>query len=320
MVVLFAGALAFAVLGGLTTAAQPPSLLQSTPSPVLVASTLDDDGVQLAIPTTSAPGPETGTDPDLGSPLSSKLEVASQGVFPTFPLPDGNPPPLGGAISSGSFRDPLPLSPVWNPPGPKRVGLQAGHWLTYDLPFEIRNLSPGSSAGGWAEWEVNLLLVQNTARLLEEAGVDVDILPTTIPVRYRAQAFLSIHADGDTGGAFRGYKIARTGFSSIPEADDAFVRALYDEYGAATGLPRDSDSRISRRMVFYYAFNTRRYQHSVDLGTPSAIIETGFLTSPIDRAFLTQRPDVAARGIANGILRFLSLDLGRDLGRDPQSS
>ncbi|OGG47850.1 MAG: hypothetical protein A3F84_29260 [Candidatus Handelsmanbacteria bacterium RIFCSPLOWO2_12_FULL_64_10] len=171
-------------------------------------------------------------------------------------------------------------------------------------------MSPGSSAGGWAEWEVNLLLVQHTARLLEEAGVEVDILPSTIPIRYRAQAFVSIHADGDSGGLYRGYKVARPGFSSVPEADDALVRALYDEYGAATGLPRDSDAHISRRMVFYYAFNTRRYQHAIDLGTPAAIIEAGFMTSPVDRNFLTAHPEVAARGVANGVLRFLSMELG----------
>ncbi len=241
----------------------------------------------------------------LGRPALSPGES-----FPTFPLPDGNPSPLGGGGFGNSFRDPLPNSPVWNPPGPKRVGLQAGHWFTGPNPYELRNLSPGSSAGGWAEWQVNLLLAQHTARILGDAGVEVDVLPSTIPVRYRAQAFVSIHADGDTGGLFRGYKVASPGFSSIPEADDRLVQALYDEYGAATGLPRDSDTHISRRMVFYYAFNTRRYQHAIDLGTPSAIIEAGFMTSAIDRAFLTNNPEIAARGIANGVLRFLSLELG----------
>lgn len=241
---------------------------------------------------------------------SASLPVSSWADFPSYPLPEGNPPPLGGGSTNNSFRDPLPLSPVWNPPGPKRVGLQAGHWLTHDTPLELRRLGPGSSAGGWAEWQVNLMVAQAAARFLEEAGVGVDILPTTIPIRYRAHAFVSIHADGDTAGAFRGYKITRPGFSSIPQADDLLVRTLYDEYGATTGLPRDSDAHISRRMTFYYAFNTRRYQHAIDIGTPAAIIEAGFMTSPIDRAFLTGRPEVAGRGIANGILAFLSHELG----------
>jgi len=107
-----------------------------------------------------------------------------------------------------------------------------------------------------------------------------------------------------------GYKIARPGFSSVPDTDDKLVETMYREYGAETGLPRDSDAHISRRMTYYYAFNTRRYEHAIDLGTPAAIIEAGFLTNSGDRSFLTGHPDVAARGIANGILRFLDLDIG----------
>jgi N-acetylmuramoyl-L-alanine amidase len=231
--------------------------------------------------------------------------------FPSFPLPDGNPEPLGPAVFNSGFRDPLPRSPVWNPAGTKRVGLQVGHWNTNDLPYELRRLSPGSTAGGWTEAELNLLLARTAARYLEEAGIEVDILPTTIPVRYRAHAFVSIHADGDTSGRLNGYKIARPSISSIPDADDEFVRIMYDEYGAATGMARDSDAHISRRMTYYYAFNTRRYQHAIDLGTPSQIIETGFLTNAGDRSFLTGRSDLAGRGIANGILRFLALEMGR---------
>jgi N-acetylmuramoyl-L-alanine amidase len=251
--------------------------------------------------------------PDSLAALSEPETVILDPVtgFPSFPLPDGNPEPLGPAVFNSGFRDPLPRSPVWNPTGSKRVGLQVGHWNTYDLPYELRRLSPGSTSGGWTEADLNLLLARTTARFLEEAGVEVDILPTAIPIRYRAHAFVSIHADGDTSGRLNGYKITRPAISSIPEADDEFVRIMYQEYGAATGMARDSDNHISRRMTYYYAFNTRRYQHAIDLGTPAQIIETGFLTNASDREFLTGRPDLAGRGIANGILRFLALELGR---------
>lgn len=242
--------------------------------------------------------------------LPQELPRVTQGGFPSYPLPEGEQPPLGRGVFNSGFRDPLPKSPVWNPAGPKRVGLQAGHWYVGDLPWELRRLSPGTSAGGWAEWQVNLLIAQAAAAMLEEAGVEVDVLPTVIPPRYRAHAFLSIHADGDLQGRFSGYKLARPGFSSIPEADDELVRVLYREYGAATGMARDSDAHVSRRMIYYYAFNTRRYAHAIDLGTPAAIIETGFLTHAGDRALLTGRPELAARGIANGVLRFLETELG----------
>ena len=230
--------------------------------------------------------------------------------FPSYPLPDGDPPPLTPGSFGPGFAAPLPRTPVWDPPGPKRVGLQAGHWMTDNVPNELRRLSPGTSAGGLQEWEINVLLATRTAAVLEAAGVQVDLLPTTIPPRYRAHAFVSIHADGDTSGRLNGYKIARPGFSSIPDTDDELVRSLYREYGAATGMARDDDAHISRRMTFYYAFNTRRYSHAIDIGTPAAIIEAGFLTNASDRAFLTSQADAAGRGIANGILRFLELDRG----------
>ncbi|MBI2862072.1 MAG: N-acetylmuramoyl-L-alanine amidase [Chloroflexi bacterium] len=242
----------------------------------------------------------------------------AQGTVDTAPVegalscPDGVPEPLPSPGTPGSqgfwntFRVPLPPAPVWNPPGQKRVGLQAGHWLTQEVPPELGRLvtGAGTSGGGKAEWQVTLDIAQRTANLLEKSGVAVDILPTTIPERYRAHVFIAIHADGDLSGNLRGFKIARAGFSAIPSTDDALVDDLYAEYQAATDLPRD-DLHISLRMVYYYAFNSRRYCHAIAPGVPAAIIETGFLTSPIDRVLLLSQPDRAAAGIANGVLRFL---------------
>ena len=59
-------------------------------------------------------------------------------------------------------------------------------------------------------------------------------------------------------------------------------------------------------MKFYYAFNNRRYYYAVAPSTPAAIIETGFVTSPDDRALLAGR-DRAAAGVAAGLLGFLGL-------------
>lgn len=221
-------------------------------------------------------------------------------------------PPLpsqGGAASEEfrrAFREPLPPVPVWNPPGTKRVGLQAGHWRVEEVPSELRGLGHGATGGGWAEWELNLHLAELSAAILRDYGVEVDILPATVPANYRAHAFLSIHADGDPGGALRGYKLARAIISATPEADDRLVALMYEAYGEATGLPRD-DLHISRRMTGYYAFNSRRYCHAIAPGTPGAILEAGFLTSAVDRQLLLGNPDAAARGIAIGLLRYLEL-------------
>src|SRR5205823_5086813 len=119
-----------------------------------------------------------------------------------------------------SFRQPLAAAPLFDPPGPRHVGLQAGHWLNDEVPPELGRLQGGSSGGGKAEWEVNLDVAQRTAALLQATGVQVDVLPATVPPHYRANLFLALHADGDPAGQANGFKVARPGFSSLPTVDD----------------------------------------------------------------------------------------------------
>jgi N-acetylmuramoyl-L-alanine amidase len=204
-----------------------------------------------------------------------------------------------------AFEAPLPPEPAWNPPGPKRVGIQAGHWLRYEVPWELHHLDFGASGGGRQEWEVALDLAERTQSQLEAAGVQVDVLPVTVPERYRAHAFVAIHADASVHPSWRGFKVARPVFSAIPDVDDQLVAALETAYAETTGFPRDAD-HISSSMREYYAFNSRRYCHAVAPGVPQSIIETGYLTSAEDRAVLFDDPDTAARGITRGILRFLA--------------
>jgi N-acetylmuramoyl-L-alanine amidase len=220
------------------------------------------------------------------------------------------PPPPDPANPGGSFwaryRVPLPPVEVYNPPGPKRVGLQAGHWRVEEIPAELRGLGPGASAGGKDEWEVNLDIAERTAAILRAYGVEVEILPSTIPIEYQAHAFLSIHADGDPAGARQGYKLGRAAWSATPQADDKLMADISSAYAAATRMPLDPVG-ASRRMTAYYAFNSRRYCHAIAPGTPSAILEAGYLTSAVDRQILLGDPDAAARGIATGLLRYLDI-------------
>jgi hypothetical protein len=294
----------------LATACAAPA---PAPAPPVPAVPVPADAPPAPIAFREAPSGQT-TDP--GAPASET--AAAPALDDTAAMADGGassvPAACGGTAAPlaslspeerrRQFREPLPPAAVWNPPGPKRVGLQAGHWLVEQVPYELRGLQGGAIGGGKEEWEVNLDIARRTQRLLEAAGVQVDVLPTTVPERYQANAFISIHADGDTSGRLRGFKIARPGFSSVPITDDRLVDDLNAAYGAATGLPRD-DEHISLRMRYYYAFNSRRYCHAVAPGVPQAIVETGFLTNATDRVLLLGNPDAAARGIADGILRFL---------------
>ena len=83
------------------------------------------------------------------------------------------------------------------PDGPVRVGLQVGHWKTDEAPEEQKRLrgNHGASGGGKSEWEVNMEIATRTAEILKERDISVEILPTTIPPDFWADAFVSIHAD-----------------------------------------------------------------------------------------------------------------------------
>ena len=72
---------------------------------------------------------------------------------------------------------------------------------------------------------------------------------------------------------------------------------------------REPGDYITGRMRNYYAFNARRYQHAVAPGVPQVIVETAFMSNAVDRDILFNHSDVVAQGIANGVLRFLALDL-----------
>jgi len=298
-----------------TRALAPAAAAQATATPAVATDAsaqasatpgqATDTSGQAAASGAPAPGPSGQASGPAGQAPGPAGKAAET------PCDDSGGQPLPAPGSPGapdffrSFRTPLAPAPLYDPPGPKRVGLQAGHWLTEQVPPELGRLQGGASGGGKSEWEVNLDVARRTAALLEADGIQVDVLPSTVPTHYQANAFLALHADGDPSGQVRGFKVARPGFSSVPDLDDRFVDTLNQVYGAATDLPRD-DEHISLRMRYYYAFNSRRYCHAVMPGVPQAIIEMAYLTSPVDRQWLIGDPDRLARGLASGIETFLT--------------
>lgn len=190
-------------------------------------------------------------------------------------------------------------------PGPLRVGLQVGHLDNDEVPEELSGLTrngAGAVAAGYNERDTVQVITELVAERLRAENILVDVLPATVPPGYEVDAFISVHADGNRNTGVRGFKIAgpRRDYSGRSEA---LVAALYESYEVATNLPIDPS--ISRRMTAYYAFNWPRYEHAIHPFTPAAIVETGFLTNPADRAFLLNQPEVAAAGIANGIMAYL---------------
>ncbi|MCY4374046.1 MAG: N-acetylmuramoyl-L-alanine amidase [Spirochaetaceae bacterium] len=188
---------------------------------------------------------------------------------------------------------------------PWRVALQIGHLNTDEYPPELahRRTATGASAGGVAEVDVNRSVAQAAAELLREHGIEVVLLPATVPPEFDADAFVAIHADG---GGSSGYKVSPPWRAS--PASRRLSALLREHYGNVTGMREDLNG-VTYNMRGYYAFGGR-YRHAIARTTPAAILEMGYLTHPQDRAFLTGQPEVAARGIAVGVLAFLA-------GHDP---
>lgn len=218
------------------------------------------------------------------------------------PVPVPAPAAAAGAAPAPALftRIPKPILPA----GPRRVGIQAGHWLSANAPPELWRLltQTGTSWNGVSEVEINLDVATRIKKILEARGIVVDVLPTTIPPSYVADAFVALHGDGDRTGENSGFKMAFSARRTPYEGD--LLESIKSSYGAATGLGYDG-GRISRNMLFYYAMSWQRNKYSTAPHTPSVILEMGYVSNDDDRELLTEHADVVAGGIAEGILRFL---------------
>ena len=213
----------------------------------------------------------------LGTPVATGLAAA----VPTAAPVDGRPVQAQATSSPSSIVTPVT---------PHKVGVVVGHWQS-----DAGAVCPD----GLTEVDINLDIAQRVVSMLNRAGYDAEILAEFSPQLngYRAGALVSIHADSCNVPEATGFKVARVSSSMVPQLEDRLVACLSERYGQATGLPFHENS-ITFDMTEYHAF----FEIAAD--TPAAIIEIGFMAA--DRALLTRRPDLIARGIYEGIECFLA--------------
>lgn len=202
-------------------------------------------------------------------------------------LEGGDPTQVAGGAAGSGANDSL------------RIGVVAGH--AGEDP-ETGIIDPGAVCDdGLTELEVNRAIAERVVGGLEAAGFEVDLLEEfdNRLVGYRAVALISIHADScvPINEGATGYKVTAALDTAVPDRAQRLVACVADRYGDATGLRYHPDS-ITRDMTAYHTF------YEVHSQTPAAIIETGFLY--LDREFLTEEPEKAARGIVEGILCYVN--------------
>ncbi len=150
------------------------------------------------------------------------------------------------------------------------------------------------------EVDLNLQIASLVQKLLTEEGYNVELLSEfdSRLKSFQAAAIISIHNDSCdfVNTAATGFKVASAMANHQPERGARLTACLRARYGALTNLPLHSTS-VTPDMTSYHAFG------EIDETTPAAIIETGFMN--LDRQFLTQKTDVVAQGVANGILCYL---------------
>jgi N-acetylmuramoyl-L-alanine amidase len=172
----------------------------------------------------------------------------------------------------------------------RQIGIVAGH---------SGNDSGAVCIDGLTEESVNQTIADLVAEELKRHGARVDVLKEFDErlQGYRADAFVSIHADScrTDRDSLTGYKVASLEGGS--EASAQLANCLWKTYTTATGL-KPHEATITSDMRDYHAFR------EIAPDTPAAIIETGFLYA--DRAILTQHPERPAAGIAEGIECFLA--------------
>jgi N-acetylmuramoyl-L-alanine amidase len=184
-----------------------------------------------------------------------------------------------------------------------RIGIVVGHWKTQT--GEV-------CSDGLTEQQLNLRIGTLVMQYLVKQGYQVDLLEEFDQrlVQYKALALVSIHTDTCEfiGDDATGFKVAPALSNSYPEKSDQLADCLVDRYASITGL-KYQVNKVTEDMTSYHTF------YEVNSITPVVVIDAGYLN--LDRQFLSEQPDKAATGIAEGILCYLNGDYGDEQKETP---
>jgi len=172
-----------------------------------------------------------------------------------------------------------------------RVGIVSGHWGNNDGYI---------CADEETESDVNLTIATYVRQILMEQGYAVDLLKEfdSQLQNYQGLALVAIHTGSceyiDNNAT--GFTVSSSLFSrSQPEQVSKLSACLVNRYGNLTGLRYINNSTESTASYHTY--------EEINPETPVVAIEVGYLN--LDHDFLVNKPELAARGIAEGILCFL---------------
>lgn len=194
----------------------------------------------------------------------------------------------------------IPTQSATSEPAAIRIGIIAGHKGSYNDPGAV--CPKGFLSNGLEnEAQVNERIATMVQQELKALGYNVDLLDEFDDrlTGYRATVLVSIHNDSCEyiNDLATGFKVAPAIVKNPqPEKAEILTACLRQKYQARTGLSFHANT-ITPDMTYYHAF------YEIDSATTAAIIETGFLN--LDRIMLSEKTDVVARGVTEGILCYL---------------
>lgn len=288
---------------------RPPT---NTPT---AAPTVSATNKPLLATDTPEPPPPTFTPFPTLEPVVEQVVVDPNGTMVVIyqtpaPLPTQPPPP------THTPKPPTSQPPTFTPQPPtavptatripRYIALQAGHWQASLLPDELAYLRENGAAwGNVTEWQVNLTVAHNAAALLRDRGYVVEVISATVPTKYKPDLFIALHSDSSDNPKARGFKAAIPA-GEVTTQNLKLLTSLYQEYEAATGLPREAS--ITYNMTEYYAFGKGKGKYAVNPDVPQGILEMGYISSSLDRKWLLEMEDSLAYGVANAVDRYYAPD------------
>lgn len=177
----------------------------------------------------------------------------------------------------------------------KRIVLDPGHGMG-----NISNLyDPGAVSGNFAEAEIVLNQAKKVKEILENKGYEViltrqdNTTPTPLSSRkkiaedYKADLFVSLHCNSSNSASAYGQEIFynEEGRSIAQAIQTSLVNGIGNnpEFIAKNRGIKKSDFRVSKTKI------------------PAVLVESGFLSNPGDKKYLTDSIDDVEYAIANGI-------------------
>ena len=261
-----------------------------------------------AAPEASAAAPDHGGRRRSATATNSAPEPTSSSLVP------------GAALNGGVLRDRTIVI------DPGHTGAWTSAWGYRKVPDgaggrKACNSSGTASRGGYSEHAYNLAQAQALATVLRSRGATVKLTRTddhtrsdALCVNHRADlanrldadAFVSIHADGNTNASHRGFHIivstAMHGGSRVAAASKRLAAGIRSAM-ASTGMPHSN-----------YIGGGTAYSFRSDLGTlnfaerPAVMLEMGNMRNPTDAKLFASAAfrERAAEALADGITTFLT--------------